>query len=631
MGVEPSVGTLHALFVDPDGRIDSVIETLREYPDPIEVQSVPSVADAVETARAERVDLLVVLGALEAEHEPAIDGIDAYERARESLPETPVAVYDYNWDNERLKDAIERGIDTIKGVPEAPELVYRQLRSAAGMEVDPRTDSELLESLFEYYPHQLFLKDDVGRFEGASAATAREYDLARSEIVGLTDYDILDPETARQTYEEEQALLASGEPEIERIEHYVDDQGRDRWVSITKAPRYDEEGEPIGIVGSSRDVTEEKRKEYMVREVHAATEHLVRMESKAEIGRAAMGLTEDIPVVSRIQVVLSDDATGELEPLSIDDGDSLFETYRDRFEDVVETRQPRYLTTGGQAAGEFTDERDISIAILPLDDHGALGFAADADTFTEFGIDLANILASSLEAALDRAGRERELEEQNDRLEEFASIVSHDLRNPLNVASASAELLAEETDSEHVDRIENALERMERLIEALLTLARRGQVVGETEPVALEAVASDAWQVVDAPRATLTVDSTGTVVADRDRLVEALENLFRNAVEHGTGPDSQAPDDAVEGRADTTVRVGIRGDGNGFYVADGGDGIDPDIRERVFEMGYSQSPDGTGYGLYIVSTIAQAHGWSVEITDSKSGGARFDFTGVELQ
>ena len=613
MGGPPTVETLHALFVDPDGRITPVLDRLGECPVPVETQSVPSVSAAVETVRSEHMDLLVVLGARETDTEPAVDGIDAYDRARNAV-DVPIAVYDYNWNNKQLKEALERNIHTIKGVPEVPKLVCRQLRSAAGMEVDPRTDSELLESLLKYYPHQLFLKDDVGRFEGASAKTAEEFGLTRSEIVGLTDYDVLDPETARATYQEEQELLESGDPNIERIEHYVDDQGRDRWVSITKAPRYDEAGEPIGIVGSSRDVTEEKRKEYMVREVHAATERLVRMESKAGIGRAAMELTEDIPVVSRIQVVLSD-ATNESEPLAIDDSDSLYETYHGQFERVIETGQPQYLTTDGRTADVYADEWDVSIAILPLAEHGALGFAADGETFTEFGIDLANILASSLEAALDRAERERELAEQNERLEEFASIVSHDLRNPLNVASASTELLAEETDSEHVDRIDRSLERMEHLIEALLTLARRGQIVGETQPVSLDAVANNAWKVVETLDATLVVEDSLTVMADRDRLIEMLENLFRNAIEHG--------------RRDGTIRIGPHGEG--FYVADDGDGISPDVRQRIFEMGYSQSPDGTGYGLYIVSTIAQAHGWDVTVTDSTDGGARFEFEGVSVR
>ena len=612
MGDPPAVETLHALFVDPDGRIQPVLDRLEECAVPVETQSVSSVPAAIESAGDEHVDLLVVLGARETDTEPAVDGISAYETAHDAV-DVPVAVYDYNWNNEQLREALKRDIHTIKGVPEAPQLVCRQLRSAAKMEVNPRTDSELLESLLEYYPHQLFLKDDVGRFEKVSARTAEEFGLTRSEIVGLTDYDILGPDTARATYQEEQALLESGEPDIERIEHYVDEQGRDRWVSITKAPRYDEAGEPVGVVGSSRDVTEEKRKESMVREVHAATERLVRMESKADIGRAAMRLTEDIPVVSRIQVVLSDEA-GDPEPLSIDDSDSLFEAYRDRFEEVIEAGQPRYLSTDGSATAVFTDRQDISIAVLPLEGLGALGLAADADTFTEFGIDLANILASSLEAALDRADRERELAQQNERLEEFASIVSHDLRNPLHVASASAELLAEETDSEHVDRIDNALERMEHLIEALLTLARRGQIVGTSEPVDLETAAVDAWRVIETPEAELVVEDAPTVVADRERLVELLENLFRNAIDH-VGED-------------VTVVVGALPT-EGFYIEDDGPCIPEDKRDRVFSAGYSTGEGGTGLGLNIVAELVDAHGWTIGVTDGPDGGCRFEITGVQ--
>jgi PAS domain S-box-containing protein len=617
MEVESRLQTLHALFIDPDGRIESVLETLDSMEESIEVRRVPSISMAIEVTETERVDCLIVLGAVETGDEHEIDGIRAYERAREEISDVPVAVYDYNWDNDRLKTALSKGIKTVKGVPERPELIYRQLRSVAGMEADPRTDSALLESLFAYYPHQLFLKDDVGRFEGVSDATAREYDLTREEMVGLTDYDVLDPETATKTYEEEQALLESGEADVERIKHYVDERGRDRWVSITKAPRYDETGKPVGIVGSSRDVTGEKRKEFMVRELHAATQELVRAESKADIGRTAMQLTEDIPVVSRIQVALLDDRRETLEPLTVDGGESLFDTYQRSFAQAVEDGAPQYVTADGTIKDGYADGTDITAAILPLDDHGALGFAADADTFSEFGIDLANILASSIEAALDRAKRERELERQNERLEEFASIVSHDLRNPLNVASAATELLEEETDSGNVNRIRDALGRMEQLIEALLTLARKGQVVGETQRVEIRAVAEDAWRVVDAPEATLTVETSGVVAADRGRLVELLENLFRNAVDH-VG-------------ADVSIRVGIRDDRNGFYVADDGPGIDTEERDQVFEMGYSNDDDGTGYGLYIVSTIAQAHGWTVSVDDADGGGAHFDVTGATVE
>lgn len=69
---------------------------------------------------------------------------------------------------------------------------------------------------------------------------------------------------------------------------------------------------------------------------------------------------------------------------------------------------------------------------------------------------------------------------------------------------------------------------------------------------------------------------------------------------------------------------------DGFHVADDGPGIPEEARERVFESGYSTVEDGTGFGLNIVAEIAEAHGWDVDIDESRAGGARFEFTGVEI-
>jgi signal transduction histidine kinase len=69
---------------------------------------------------------------------------------------------------------------------------------------------------------------------------------------------------------------------------------------------------------------------------------------------------------------------------------------------------------------------------------------------------------------------------------------------------------------------------------------------------------------------------------------------------------------------------------DGFYVADDGHGIPEDEREAVFETGYSTADDGTGFGLHIVQRVARDHGWSVAVTDSAEGGARFEVTGVDF-
>jgi signal transduction histidine kinase len=216
----------------------------------------------------------------------------------------------------------------------------------------------------------------------------------------------------------------------------------------------------------------------------------------------------------------------------------------------------------------------------------------------------------------DREQYRRELERQNDRLETFASMVSHDLRNPLNVAQGRVDLAAEETESDHLDAASTALDRMEALIDDVLALARQGQPIDEPERVDLGTVAEEAWYVVATDEATLDVADTRRLLADDSRLQQLFENLFRNAVEHGG--------------EDVTVRVGLLESRAGFFVADDGPGVPDEEKDDVFESGYTTNTDGTGFGLAIVEEIVTAHGWAVSVTDAEDGGARFEITDVDF-
>ena len=213
----------------------------------------------------------------------------------------------------------------------------------------------------------------------------------------------------------------------------------------------------------------------------------------------------------------------------------------------------------------------------------------------------------------ERKRDKRELRRKNERLEEFTSVVSHDLRNPLNVAQGRVKLAREECDSDHLDHVERAHERMTDLIDDLLMLARAGETVTNVMPVSLVACVDTCWGNVDTADATLVTDTDRTVEADRGRLCQLFENLFRNAVEHGG--------------EDVTVTVG-EVDG-GFYVEDDGPGIPPEKREAALSAGYSSNDEGTGFGLRIVTRVAESHGWEVSITDGSEGGARFEITGVD--
>ena len=231
----------------------------------------------------------------------------------------------------------------------------------------------------------------------------------------------------------------------------------------------------------------------------------------------------------------------------------------------------------------------------------------------------------------ERKANERRLEERTRQFETFGDILAHDLETPLMTLEGRLELAEETGDATHVGGARESLDRVRTLVDDLATVMREGSVVSDVGDVDLDEVARTLWTSIDTAEATLHVEAVGTVRADEQALTRLLQNLFRNAVEHGsTSPRSQANEDSVEhGGPTVAVTVGPLDDRTGFYVADDGPGIPAAERGRVFEPGYSTKSDGTGFGMVSVRRIALAHGWELSIADSEAGGARFEIRGVE--
>ena len=214
----------------------------------------------------------------------------------------------------------------------------------------------------------------------------------------------------------------------------------------------------------------------------------------------------------------------------------------------------------------------------------------------------------------DQRARERELRRKNERLEEFASVLSHDLRNPLQVLRGALDGAAATGEQAHFDRGHRAIDRMEDMITDILALARQGNTVEELDTVSLGEIVEGCWENVQTDEATLIVERDLRIRASEIRLKQLVENLLRNAIEHG-GDDVRIRVGALEG---------------GFFVVDDGHGVPAEDRERVFESGYSTAPSGTGFGLAIVEGIVDAHDWTVTLSEGEDGGARFEFTGVTV-
>jgi len=214
--------------------------------------------------------------------------------------------------------------------------------------------------------------------------------------------------------------------------------------------------------------------------------------------------------------------------------------------------------------------------------------------------------------------RERELErtkqtlkQKNERLNEFAAMVSHDLRNPLEIAQGYLGVARDTGEKEAFDTIEQSLDRMESMIDELLTVARTETITPETEQLRLADLVVTAWETTQTAATTIACElpDSMTVVAERSLLKNVFENLFRNAVEHNESP--------------VTVSVGEL-DTGGFYVEDTGTGFPETDSQSVFAQGVSTNDRGTGFGLAITRNLIEAHGWTITATESTTGGARFE-------
>ncbi len=531
---------------------------------------------------------------------------------------------------------------------------------------------ERYESIFEKLEDAVYVLDEDETIVYVNGTYASLKGVDREELVGDPITEWADDETvalAREVREE----LRDGEETVGVVENVFNVADGDtvpaelRLINITRA---DGRTERVGVI---RDITERKEYERRLEALNETARELMTATSREEVAELGVETARDVLGLDANAIHLyeerddgtasdgsdtGDDGGGALVPVAMTDAGREVVGDPPTFTGPGSIAWRVYERGEALAVDDVHEDPDIynpdstarSELHLPVGTHGILiACSPTPETFDQRDLVLGEILAGSIATALEQVERtrqlrerERELTRQNERLEEFAAVVSHDLRNPLNVAQARVELAREETGNDHLEDATEALNRSQALIDDLLALAREGASAGEREEVALPDLLEACWATVETGEATLRVETDRTVSADESRLQQLFENLIRNAVEHGSTSPSQTPEDseggspsasrasadgvAEQGSAAVMLTVGDLEDG--FYVEDDGTGIPAEHRDSVFDPGYSTSEDGTGFGLAIVREIANAHGWSVRVTEGSAGGARFEVTGV---
>jgi PAS domain S-box-containing protein len=448
---------------------------------------------------------------------------------------------------------------------------------------------------------------------------------------------------------------------------------RDRrlvWVRDEAKLVRDDQGKPLYWLGVWTDITALKRAEEGQADlVSVMTKRNIQLQTAAEVSRATssiLDLNKLLPAVVNlicthfdyyyVGIFLVDElkewailsaATGEIGAQLLQAGHRLKVEHSSMIGWCIQNRQARVALEVGKDAVRFKNPYlplTRSEIALPLIAHGEpIGAMSIQSTipgaFSRVDIaalqSMADQMANTIENArlfTERLSLIRELETQNAELERFTYTVSHDLRSPLVTIHGFLGYLRQDVAShdmvrfdKDLNRIANAVDRMQILLNDLLELSRIGRVMNPSEFVPFGDIVAGAVELLNGPLEARHVEVSvhndfPPVYGDHARLVEVLQNLISNAAKF-MGDQPQP-----------VIEVGMAGEDTNhmqiFFVRDNGVGIDPQYHDRIFGLFNRLEPsiEGTGIGLTLVKRIIEMHGGEIWIDSELGHGATFYFT-----
>lgn len=204
------------------------------------------------------------------------------------------------------------------------------------------------------------------------------------------------------------------------------------------------------------------------------------------------------------------------------------------------------------------------------------------------------------------------LREERERLRRLASVLSHELRNPLMAIDGQLQLYRDRGETAHLDAAEQNVERLGDVITDTLWLVRGDDTVSEMSMVDVMSVAEEAWATFNDDTVSLHTTSMERIPANRSLLQTVFEKLFENTLEHTSA---------------TELSVGPYYMGDyleGFYIEDNGSGFTEAELSAAFDIGIDETSGTSGIGLAVVKEIIQRHNWTISVVEGDGDGAKFE-------
>ena len=490
-------------------------------------------------------------------------------------------------------------------------------------------ERDLLRALLDNIPDRIYFKDVHSRFLRCSRSMAKRLGVADAgAVIGKTDFDFHPREQAQEFFNDEQHIMLTGEPLINKLERQIATDGSEIWASVTKVPIISQSGAVTGVVGLSRDITQLKQTENALRQAEEKYRTIYEnsVEGIFQTTRDGHFITAN-PALARLYGYASQE---ELVQALTDIEHQLYLDPKRREEFAAQMREHGSVT-GFESEVLRKDKSRIWIS-------ESARTVADADGNFRFYEGIVEDVTARKQAEQEREkAREAALESARTKAQ-FLANMSHEIRTPMNAITGMTGLLTDtrltQEQREYVETIRNSTESLLDIINDILDFSKMeaGKLTLEAIDFNLRDTVEDAVDLLAERAHTKGIELNCRIDpeipaglrGDSFRLRQILVNLTANAVKFTERGEVLVRASKLGETAEQVIVL--------FEVKDTGIGIAPESLARIFQE-FTQADGsttrkygGTGLGLTISKQLVELMNGKLGVLSKQGDGSIFSFT-----